>query len=255
MRMAGNCAVVDQLKQFFERCARIEELPHSFDDTLLDSLIDNIDLSDHQLVEFITSKFSSTDFNTATSVVISIILRLYAKYCQSLNTDDGRVAEQLGRSENTIGTEPSQKFPCRSLHSLYTACHHVIFWCVSHLPDEQLSIFVRRKIEDFLCLTEDVEVELILPSVVDLFCCTDSDYVLNGTARILVHFADRLDADQIRCIVNTTQSRGVAGDVVYQLAAKVRPDMTLADDLALNKWHNETARCQTIMKLVQSSPK
>ncbi|KAK6059816.1 hypothetical protein COOONC_02535 [Cooperia oncophora] len=83
----------------------------------------------------------------------------------------------------------------------------------------------------------------------------DSDYVLNGTARILVHFADRLDADQIRCIVNTTQSRGVAGDVVYQLAAKVRPDMTLADDLALNKWHNETARCQTIMKLVQSSPK
>ncbi|PIO62749.1 hypothetical protein TELCIR_15678 [Teladorsagia circumcincta] len=43
--MVDSDTVVDQLKQLFERCATIEELPHSFDDTLLDGLIDNINLS------------------------------------------------------------------------------------------------------------------------------------------------------------------------------------------------------------------
>nr|CDJ89221.1 Protein R05H10.3, isoform a [Haemonchus contortus] len=261
--MVNRCTVIVQLNQLFERCATIEELPHSFDDTLLDGLIDSIDLNNSQLAEFVVDKFSSLDFDSAGSVVVSIIIRLYEKYCRILNTDDDRVAEQLGRSEALLEQCRPPKV-LSDLFSLYTTCHHlrqqcdwqnVIFWSVCHLADEGLTIFVRRKIEDFLCETKGCEVDSILPSVVDLFCCTDSAHVSNGTARILLHFADRLDRSQTQCIIKTVQSGGAAGDVVYQLAARARPDMTLSDDLAPNKWSSETARSQTIMKLVRSSPK
>lgn len=51
----------------------------------------------------------------------------------------------------------------------------VIFWCVSHFPSDELTLFLRRKIEDFLCMTEGEDVEsLIVSSMSDLFCCTVS---------------------------------------------------------------------------------
>lgn len=151
------------------------------------------------------------------------------------------------------------------LFTVYTTCHrlrqqgeweNVIFWCVSHFPSDELTLFLRRKIEDFLCMTEGEDVEsLIVSSMSDLFCCTDSAHVLNGTARILLHFAGRLSTHEIQLIVETVQTGGVVGDVVYQLVATVRPDMTLMDDLNPSKWNNETARCQTIIKLTQLSSK
>ncbi|KAK5969120.1 hypothetical protein GCK32_005859, partial [Trichostrongylus colubriformis] len=83
----------------------------------------------------------------------------------------------------------------------------------------------------------------------------DSAHVLNGTARILLQFVDRLNASHIQCIIKTVQSGGIAGDIVYRLAARAGSNMTLANDLAPMKWCNETARCQTVMKLILLSPK
>ncbi|ETN82530.1 hypothetical protein NECAME_07916 [Necator americanus] len=76
---------------------------------------------------------------------------------------------------------------------------------------------------------------------------------MNGTARVLLNFADRLNPDQIGLIIDTIQTGDLLGDTVYQLAARIRPDMGLLDDLSLSKWRNETARCQTIMKLILQS--
>ncbi|KIH45197.1 hypothetical protein ANCDUO_24766, partial [Ancylostoma duodenale] len=106
-----------------------------------------------------------------------------------------------------------------------------------------------------MCLIEDEDVvQLFLPGVAELFCCTDSVLVMNGTARVLLKFADRLNPEQIGLIIDTVQTGDLLGDSVYQLAAKVRPDMGLFDDLSLAKWRNETARCQTIMKLIRQPP-
>ncbi|WKX93316.1 hypothetical protein Q1695_010957 [Nippostrongylus brasiliensis] len=262
--MVASSAVVQQLQQLFERCSSIEEFPHSFDDTLVDNLIDRINLSDPAVGEFVRSRFSSVDFDSASSILVSLLLRLYGKYCQCLTCDDVSVADQLARTEVLL----EQKRPAKvlsDLFTMYTTCHRfrqqlewedVIFWSVSHLSSEELSIFVRRKIEDFLCMTSESDIEkLVTTSVAELFCCTDSTHVLNGTARILQHFADHLSTEQICLIIETVQRSGVVGETVYQLVARVRPDMRLEDDLAPSKWRNETSRCHTIMKVVQTSPK
>ncbi|KAK6732422.1 hypothetical protein RB195_016666 [Necator americanus] len=260
--MVASCTVVDQLKQFLERCSTIEELPHSFDDTLVDSLIDNIDLNDERLTEFIKSSFTSVNFETATSVVVSLLLRLYAKLAQTIADNDEGVSEQLTRTEVLLEQDrPAKVFS--DLFTLYIISYrfkqefgwdHVVFWAIAQLPNEGLSIFVRRLVEDFLCLTQDEDVvQLFLASVAELFCCTDSILIMNGTARVLLNFADRLNPDQIGLIIDTIQTGDLLGDTVYQLAARIRPDMGLLDDLSLSKWRNETARCQTIMKLILQS--
>ncbi|KAE9416125.1 hypothetical protein Angca_001663, partial [Angiostrongylus cantonensis] len=81
----------------------------------------------------------------------------------------------------------------------------------------------------------------------------DSTHVRNDAARVLMHFADQLSGDQIRVIMTTVQSINMAGDVVYGLAAKVRPDMKLVGDLSPSKWMDESARCQLIIKHLQQS--
>ncbi|RCN33854.1 hypothetical protein ANCCAN_20307 [Ancylostoma caninum] len=261
--MVASCVVADQLKELFQRCSTIEELPHSFDDTLVDNLIDNIDLTDDRLTDFIKSSFSTANFETAASVAVSLLLRLYTKLCQTFPSSDVEVADQLIRTEVLL----EQNRPARvlsDLFTLYITCfrcrqqcewENVVFWAVSQLPNEGLSIFVRKLIEDFLCLIEDDDVvQLFLPSVAELFCCTDSILVMNGTARVLLKFADRLNPEQIGLIIDTVQTGDLLGDSVYQLAARVRPDMGLFDDLSLAKWRNETARCQTIMKLIRQPP-
>ncbi|KHJ89727.1 hypothetical protein OESDEN_10442 [Oesophagostomum dentatum] len=261
--MVASCAIVDNLKLLFERCSALEELPHSFDETLVDSLVDNINISDDRLIEFIKSSFSSTNFETTASVVVSLLLRLYTKYCQTSNLNSVEVGEQLERTEVLL----EQNRPARVLSdllNLYITCFscrdhyewdNVIFWAVSQLPNEGLSIFVRRLIEDFLCLFEDRDViEQFLASVVDTFCCTDSVLIMNGLARILLKFANQVGDDQRALIIQTVQAGHLVGDTVYQLAATVRPEMGLLDDLSLSKWKNETARCQTIMKLILHPP-
>ncbi|VDM77411.1 unnamed protein product, partial [Strongylus vulgaris] len=169
-----DLSVVDQLKQLFERCSTIEELPHSFDDTLIDNLIDNIDLNDVRLVDFIKSSLSSTNFESAASVIVSLLLRLYTKHCKSLRDADADQRDQLARTEVLL----DQDRPARVLSdllTLYITCYrvrdqgewdNVVFWSVSQLSNEGLSIFVRRLIEDFLCLVEDADiVQLFLASV------------------------------------------------------------------------------------------
>ncbi|VDO98871.1 unnamed protein product [Heligmosomoides polygyrus] len=260
--MVASCVVVDQLKQVIGRFATIEELPHSFDDTLVDGLIGNINMSDPPVSEFVKESFQSLDFESSASMVVSLLLRLYEKYCQRPASHDAGIADQLARAEVLLEQSRPAKV-LSDLFTVYTTCHrlrqqgeweNVIFWCVSHFPSDELTLFLRRKIEDFLCMTEGEDVEsLIVSSMSDLFCCTDSAHVLNGTARILLHFAGRLSTHEIQLIVETVQTGGVVGDVVYQLVATVRPDMTLMDDLNPSKWNNETARCQTIIKLTQLS--
>ncbi|RCN44644.1 hypothetical protein ANCCAN_09394 [Ancylostoma caninum] len=182
--MVASCVVADQLKELFQRCSTIEELPHSFDDTLVDNLIDNIDLTDDRLTDFIRSSFSTANFETAASVVVSLLLRLYTKLCKTFPNSDVGVADQLIRTEVLL----EQNRPARvlsDLFTLYITCfrcrqqcewENVVFWAVSQLPNEGLSIFVRKLIEDFLCLIEDEDVvQLFLPSVAELFCCTVRD--------------------------------------------------------------------------------
>ncbi|VDM73300.1 unnamed protein product [Strongylus vulgaris] len=77
---------------------------------------------------------------------------------------------------------------------------------------------------------------------------------MNGTARILLKFSDQLSSVQIGLIIEAVQTGDLLGETVYQLIAKLRPDMGLLDDLSLSKWRNETARCQTIMKLILQPP-
>ncbi|VDL71398.1 unnamed protein product [Nippostrongylus brasiliensis] len=261
--MVASSAVVQQLQQLFERCSSIEEFPHSFDDTLVDNLIDRINLSDPAVGEFVKSRFSSIDFDSASSILVSLLLRLYGKYCQCLTCDDVSVADQLARTEVLL----EQKRPAKvlsDLFTMYTTCHRfrqqlewedVIFWSVSHLSSEELSIFVRRKIEDFLCMTSDSEIEkLITTSVAELFCCTDSTHVLNGTARILQHFADHLSTEQICLVIETVQRSGVVGDSVYQLVARVRPDMRLEDDLAPTVSHSDWEVRDTVVEIGAAVP-
>ncbi|VDM61165.1 unnamed protein product [Angiostrongylus costaricensis] len=259
--MWRNC-VVDQLEQIFKYCAALEELPHSFDETLIDNLVDKVDFKDCRLNDFVKKSFSSINFETDASVTISLLIRLYSKYCQSLSDGGMNIARQLERTEVLLQQNRPAKV-LSDLFALYTSCYRfrqkgewksVILWSVSFLPNEGVSIFIRRQISDFLCLTKDnEEVQLFLLTVVELFSRTDSTHVRNDAARVLMHFADHLSGDQIRVIISTVQSIGMAGDVVYGLAAKVQPDMELVGDLSPSKWKDESARCQLIIKHLQQS--
>ncbi|KAJ1346884.1 hypothetical protein KIN20_001807 [Parelaphostrongylus tenuis] len=258
-----NNRVVDQLEQVFKYCATLERLPHSFDETLIDDLIDKVDFTDSRLGDFVKTRLSSTNFEADASVAVSLVLRLYSKYCLSLSDDDMDVVRQLERTEVLLEQRNRPANLLSDLLGLYTACYrfrrqcewkNVIIWCVSNLPNEGISIFIRRQIADFLSLNKcSDEMKLFLPAIAELFCHTDSNYVRNDAASILTNFTDHLNNDQIRSIINTVQSIGLAGDVVYQLAAKVQPDMELAGDLSPTIWKNETARCHLIMKILEQS--
>uniref|UniRef100_A0A0K0CVW9 Adaptin_N domain-containing protein n=1 Tax=Angiostrongylus cantonensis TaxID=6313 RepID=A0A0K0CVW9_ANGCA len=215
-----------------------------------------------RLTDFVKKSFSSINFETDASVAVSLLIRLYSKYCQSLSGDGMNVARQLERTEVLLQQNRPAKV-LSDLLALYTSCYsfrrkgewkNVILWSVSLLANEGVSIFIRRQISDFLCLTKDSEdVQLFLLTVVELFSRTDSTHVRNDAARVLMHFADQLSGDQIRVIMTTVQSIIMAGDVVYGLAAKVRPDMKLVGDLSPSKWMDESARCQLIIKHLQQS--
>lgn len=143
--MVASCVVVDQLKQVIGRFATIEELPHSFDDTLVDGLIGNINMSgqcltsdlqpsgrtaeslhltDPPVSEFVKESFQSLDFESSASMVVSLLLRLYEKYCQRPASHDAGIADQLARAEVLLEQSRPAKV-LSDLFTVYTTCHRL----------------------------------------------------------------------------------------------------------------------------------
>ncbi|KJH45257.1 hypothetical protein DICVIV_08711 [Dictyocaulus viviparus] len=219
-------------------------------------------MNDSQLIDFVKSNFSTENFEHDGSVAVSLFLRLYSKYCQSINGRDKEVIQKLESTEVLL----QQKRPTKvlsDLFALYISCYplrsnrdwrNVIHWSISHFSDDGMNIFFRSQIGDFLCLTEDSdEIQLFLPTVVKLFCCINCTHVRNEAARVIMSFTEHLNVDQIHRVVSSVQSSDMDGDVVYQVAVKLRPEMSLVDDLSPSKWKRETVRCRIIVKLLLQS--
>uniref|UniRef100_A0A1I7XDA4 Glutathione peroxidase n=1 Tax=Heterorhabditis bacteriophora TaxID=37862 RepID=A0A1I7XDA4_HETBA len=221
------------LNTFLFDCDEYEELPHTFDDTLIDKFIDYTDFCDSSLCTYLLELINRIEFKLTGSVTLSVFLRMFEKWMSSSPKLSDANRKEIGKmilmcDSIIFGERLRPPKVISDLIRLYTTCHSlrtdwtdVVVWVLSKLPEEGLSVYIRRQMEDFLCLFSRSEAVSFISSLFEMFSITASGIILNGLSRVLLHFSDLLLEDQIESIINTIRNSYVAGDAVFKFVANI----------------------------------
>ncbi|CAI4232769.1 unnamed protein product [Auanema sp. JU1783] len=256
--MDQSFVLTDGLKKIFSEFSSLQELPHAFDDSLISKLVDHLEI-DGNICRCVLDELETKPFSKHSKVSRSFLSKLTEKAIQSEFIEHQHSIETYVEKslEDIVSEENSEALYdilpiCIALYKSRGPPNNLIQLCLSFLPDESLSIFARRNLEDLVCLvSSDIEEET-LNTIVQMFCATKFPLVRNGLCRVLTAKKDSLTTQARYRLISDVQQSRVEGEIVYKLISDIIDDLSISTDR--NSWSSEIVRtsiCLNIVKRLQ----
>lgn len=259
------------LERLVSNCSIYDEMPHSFDDTLIDKLTETIEFEESSMT-VLRHFVQEIDFESK-CIPIQIVIRLLDAAISKGNFhDDELLSEFIQRSEDLLPQARPPKL-LDDLFKLYRkpevfairkpeAWLHVIRWAINQIDSDISSVFLRRQYQEFICQMPPADARrlMIISGAMEVFIRRTSpelysNYVVDVVTRILNRYSNDLVAEECMSYVESVRKSPRVGENSLKLLAKLKElHPSLAIPLAPGSWANESNRVDLLSFLLESLP-
>ncbi|KAF1766673.1 hypothetical protein GCK72_006631 [Caenorhabditis remanei] len=256
------------LERLVTNCSIYDEMPHSFDDTLIDKLVDSIEFEESSIT-VVRNFVRGIDFESR-CIPIQIIIRLLdAAIVKKRFRDDDLLLEFVQKSEDLL----PQSRPPKLLDDLFRLYQRpevfairkpdawltVIRWAINQIDDDSTSVFLRRQYQSFICQVPPADARrlLIISGAVEMFIRRtrrgqQSNFILDVVTRILDKYSNELEVEELMSYVESIRNSSRIGENSLRLLAKLRElHSTLKIPLTPGSWQCESNRVDLICFLLE----
>ncbi|ULU07642.1 hypothetical protein L3Y34_018977 [Caenorhabditis briggsae] len=244
------------LERLVNNCSIYDEMPHSFDDTLIDKLVDSIEFEESSII-VVRNFVKSIDFESRCIPIQMIIRLLDAAIVKKKFHDDELLLEFVQGSEDLL----PQARPPKLLDDLFRfyqrpevfairkpdAWLPVIRWAINEIDDDSTSVFLRRQYQTFICQLQSSDARrlLIISGAVEIF--------IRRTRRD--RYSDDLEVEELHSYVESIRNAARIGENSLRLLVKLKElHQTLTIPLTPGTWQCESNRVDLICFLLESNP-
>ncbi|CAP37820.2 Protein CBG20880 [Caenorhabditis briggsae] len=259
------------LERLVNNCSIYDEMPHSFDDTLIDKLVDSIEFEESSII-VVRNFVKSIDFESRCIPIQMIIRLLDAAIVKKKFHDDELLLEFVQGSEDLL----PQARPPKLLDDLFRfyqrpevfairkpdAWLPVIRWAINEIDDDSTSVFLRRQYQTFICQLQSSDARrlLIISGAVEIFIRRtrrgeQSNFIVDVVTRILDRYSDDLEVEELHSYVESIRNAARIGENSLRLLVKLKElHQTLTIPLTPGTWQCESNRVDLICFLLESNP-
>lgn len=259
------------LERLVNNCSIYDEMPHTFDDTLIDKLVDSIEFEESS-VTVVRNFVRGIDFESKCIPIQMIIRLLDAAIAKGKFHDDELLSEFVQGSEYLL----PQSRPPKLLDDLFKfyqrpevftirkpeAWLHVIRWAINQIDSDCTSVFLRRQYQSFICQVHPADARrlLVISGAMEIFTRRTrpelySNFVVDVITRILDRYASDLVAEECISYVDSVRNAPRIGENSLRLLVKLRElHSTLTIPLTPGSWKSESNRVDLICFLLEANP-
>lgn len=259
------------LERLVNNCSIYDEMPHSFDDTLIDKLVDSIEFEESSIT-VVRNFVRAIDFESRCIPIQMIIRLLDAAIVKKKFHDDELLLEFIQGSEDLL----PQDRPPKLLDDLFKLFQRpevfairkpdawlpVIRWAINEIDDDSTSVFLRRQYQTFVCQVQPADARrlLIISGAVEMFIRRtsrgqQSNFIVDVVTRILDNYSNDLDVEELMSYVESIRNSARIGENSLRLLVKLRElHSTLTIPLTPGSWQCESNRVDLICFLLEANP-
>lgn len=259
------------LERLVNNCSIYDEMPHTFDDTLIDKLVDSIEFEESS-VTVVRNFVRSINFESKCIPIQMIIRLLDAAIAKGKFHDDELLSEFIQGSEDLLPQARPPKL-LDDLFKLYQrpevfairkpeAWLHVIRWAINQIDSDCTSVFLRRQYQSFICQVQpsDARRLMVISGVIEIFTRRArpelfSNFVVDVVTRILDRYASDLAPEECITYVDSVRNAPRIGENSLRLLVKLRElHSSLTIPLTPGSWKSEANRVDLICFLLEANP-
>ncbi|EGT54943.1 hypothetical protein CAEBREN_28749 [Caenorhabditis brenneri] len=259
------------LERLVNNCSIYDEMPHTFDDTLIDKLVDSIEFEESS-VTVVRNFVRSINFESKCIPIQMIIRLLDAAIAKGKFRDDELLSEFIQGSEDLLPQARPPKL-LDDLFKLYQrpevfairkpeAWLHVIRWAINQIDSDCTSVFLRRQYQSFICQVQpsDARRLMVISGVIEIFTRRArpelfSNFVVDVVTRILDRYASDLAPQECITYVESVRNAPRIGENSLRLLVKLRElHSSLTIPLTPGSWKSEANRVDLICFLLEANP-
>ncbi|CAI5440872.1 unnamed protein product [Caenorhabditis angaria] len=255
----------ENIEKFVENCQNFDELPHCFDDTLVDKLVESVKF-DAPTILLIEKLLENLDFE-GRCVPIQITIRLLESAIRhGAYKINPQLQDLLIESEQLL----LQNRPAKLIDDLFNFYSSpqifesrkaenwlkIIHWSLNQIDEPQTSVFVRRTLQKFICRLNlgDARRLMIISGVVQIFVRKiDSIHIIDPLTKILEYFVSELVPEESLSIVDTIRNsaRQLGLNTIKLLVKLQKTHPGLIIPYTPDKWKYESNRVEAIVHLLE----
>ncbi|CAJ0587079.1 unnamed protein product, partial [Mesorhabditis spiculigera] len=232
--------IVGRLEQFLGQINELDELPHSFDDTLIDKFVDNI-TRNAEVTSFLYREASSGGMKQCGPVRCAVVLRLLNKFLDQYNS-----AEQEALLKELLGILTDQQCPAVRICAL------------------EIAISLRKYVEQLQTTVNSAEWEAMpikytgnLGSfLLDELSKPLDSLVRESYHRLLTHFLESLPPVNLDLMIMSARTFPSTESAIQLLVAILaKSSHETASGVLTDGWTNEAQRINALSRYIERTRK